>query len=144
MAVIHQALLTWFLLAIFVVLLIIKLDEKADVNWFIVFTPMYFFDIKLLTFLMFKLVSNTRRRNGPTVSLIEICRKRGVFLSCLVFKFLFQIMLCLKLQYFQESIPWFIVMSPFWALMITLSSSLVHILITGSHEPLNLEYIPRL
>ena len=124
MAVIHRALVTWFLVFLFLIFLIFKLDGRFEWNWFVVFTPMWIFDLKLATFLMVKIFQNSRRRNGPIENISVLLRKRFVYLASVIFKLVFQSLLCLKLQYY-SSLSIYIVMTPFWGLMITLNCILI-------------------
>jgi len=127
MAVIHRALVTWFLLTLFLILLIVRLDGRSDWNYFLVFIPMWIFDVKLFTFLIVKIYQNSRRRNGPIENMMVVLRKRAVYMISVLLKIAFQILLCIKLQYYSE-MSMFIVMIPFWGLMITVNSALIYML----------------
>lgn len=128
MAVIHRALITWVQISLFLVVLIVKLDGRSDWNWFVVFTPMWLFDLQLFTFLMVKIFQNSRRRNGPIESVVAVARKRAAYVFCVVMKVAFQSLLCTKLQYYQD-ISYFIIMLPFWGLMVTINCALLYTLL---------------
>ncbi|GAB6018676.1 Transmembrane protein 60 [Chamberlinius hualienensis] len=61
MAVLHRALFTWFLLLIFMILVVLRLDEKTSWNWFIVFIPMWIFDSVLLAYVLLKLITHCKQ-----------------------------------------------------------------------------------
>ena len=52
MAVLHRALCTWFVCLIFLILLVLRLDERTRWSWFIVFIPMWIYDAVLLIYLL--------------------------------------------------------------------------------------------
>lgn len=45
MTALHRALYTWFNLLIFLILLVLRLDQRTQWNWFIVFIPLWLFDL---------------------------------------------------------------------------------------------------
>ena len=61
MAVLHRALCTWFICLIFLILLVLRLDERTRWSWFIVFIPMWLYDSILLLYLTFNLVRHCKR-----------------------------------------------------------------------------------
>lgn len=67
MAVLQRALFTWFNLLIFLILLVIRLDQRIQWNWFIVFIPMWLYDQILLIYIVFNMVSHFK--NGLVVNL---------------------------------------------------------------------------
>ena len=133
MAVVHRALMTWFLVILFIIMVNFKMDSRAELNWFVVFTPMFVWDVKLITFLTFNAFRNSRRRNGPTESVIGTFQKKTAYLSCVFLKLLFQIVLCLKLQYF-ASIHIVFVMIPLWLLFMLLITALIQTLYTPTGQ----------
>uniref|UniRef100_A0A6M2E2W1 Putative membrane protein n=1 Tax=Amblyomma tuberculatum TaxID=48802 RepID=A0A6M2E2W1_9ACAR len=82
MAVLHKVLLAWFLFHRFLVLLALRLDEKTDWNWFIVFVPMWAFDIKLFLYLTIRLMKSCKRRHDNSREI----RRRLWALCCLLLK----------------------------------------------------------
>lgn len=133
MAVVHRALMTWFLVILFVIMINFKMDSRAELNWFVVFAPMFIWDVKLITFLSFNAFRNSRRRNGPTESIIGTFQKKAVYLSCVILKLLFQVTLGLKLQYF-ASLHVVFVMIPLWILFVLLITSLIQTLYTPTGQ----------
>ncbi|XP_076178907.1 transmembrane protein 60 [Ptiloglossa arizonensis] len=60
MAVVHRALFTWFILLIFLILLDLRLDQRIQWNWFIVFIPMWLYDHILLIYRVFNMISHCK------------------------------------------------------------------------------------
>ncbi|KFM69449.1 Transmembrane protein 60, partial [Stegodyphus mimosarum] len=114
MAVLHRALLTWFLFAVFLILLTLRLDEKTDWDWFIIFIPLWIFDFKLLVFITFRIV--THCRNGHDRSFVTMYLKCW-YLFCVLLKVTFQILLAIRLQYY-SGISWYYIMIPLWILLV--------------------------
>lgn len=113
MAVLHRALLTWCLVAVFLILLTLRLDEKTEWDWFIIFIPVWIFDFKVAVFILFRIISHCKNRHDR--SFMTMFQKLW-YLLCVFLKVAFQILLCMKLQYYKE-INWFFVMMPLWALL---------------------------
>merc|ERR1719339_932069 len=60
MAVLHRAFFTWFICLMFLILLVLRLDERVRWSWFIVFIPLWLYDSILLIYLIFSMVSHCR------------------------------------------------------------------------------------
>nr|ADD24454.1 Transmembrane protein 60 [Lepeophtheirus salmonis] len=116
MAVLHRALCTWFICLIFLILLVLQLDERTRWSWFIVFIPMWIYDSILILYLLFNMT--THCKNGHDGSLRTMKRKIWCFV-CIVLKLTAQIMLCLKLENNDRSIyiPLYYVMIPIWIIL---------------------------
>ena len=65
MAVLHRALCTWFVCLIFLILLVLRLDERTRWSWFIVFIPMWLYDGFLIVYLTFEMITYCRAPGGP-------------------------------------------------------------------------------
>lgn len=117
MAVLHKVLLTWFLFTIFFILLALRLDEKTEWDWFVVFIPMWLFDIKMAGYVTLQLWTMCRRRHDTAAAI----RGKVRCLFCLFLKTAFQLCLCTKLQY-TAKIPWVLVAAPLWVMLLGLSS----------------------
>lgn len=119
MAVLHRALCTWFICLIFLILLVLRLDERIWWSWFIVFIPMWLYDTILLLFLTFKLVTHCKRHQNRT---FKSMRRKIWNLACAILKLVAQIMLCLKLDFEQKEdsnfkLPLYYVMIPVWIVL---------------------------
>ena len=65
MAVLHRALFTWFICLIFLILLVLRLDERTRWSWFIVFIPMWLYDSILIVYFAFEMITLCRAPGGP-------------------------------------------------------------------------------
>ncbi|XP_025089989.1 transmembrane protein 60-like [Pomacea canaliculata] len=122
MAVIHRALFTWFTTLDFLIFLVLKLDQKISWNWFLIFIPLWVFDAVVMVYLSVNMIIHCKNgydRNHSDLSL----RRKSWFLACAFLKMLFQVLLCLKLQYMQYMSMYF-VMIPFWVLTLGTSVDL--------------------
>ena len=123
MAVLHRALFTWFNLLIFLILLVIRLDQRIQWNWFIVFIPMWLYDQILLIYIVFNMVSHFK--NGLVVNL----RREAWYMTAVFMKLTAQILICLKLEASHWFLPAKIVLAPFWVLLPALAVDVfVHLL----------------
>jgi Transmembrane Fragile-X-F protein. len=113
MAVLHRALFTWFILLVFLILLVLRLDSRTQWNWFIVFVPLWVYDSILLIYVLFNMISlckNSRER-------ISIVRRKVCYIMAIICKMAMQIILCLKLEYPLWNISIILVMIPMWVLL---------------------------
>lgn len=120
MAVLHRALCTWFICLIFLILLVLRLDERIWWSWFIVFIPMWLYDSILLLYLTFNLVTHCKRPHNRT---FKALRRKVWNLTCAVLKLVAQIMLCLKLdlehskEHSEFKLPLYYVLIPVWIVL---------------------------
>ena len=75
MAVLHRALCTWFVCLIFLILLVLRLDERTRWSWFIVFIPMWIYDAVLLIYLLINLITHCKHRHDNERSWRTMYRK---------------------------------------------------------------------
>ncbi len=116
MAPIHRALFSWFMFLVFVILLVLRLDDKAIWNWFIIFIPMWIFDSIILVYIMFYMITHCKihyDRNDMTMA------RKVWFLVAMIFKLAFQILICISLEY-GRNLALYYVMIPAWLLMIVI------------------------
>ena len=88
MAVLHRSLFTWFVLLVFAIILVLRLDEKAVWNWFIIFIPMWVFDALLGIYVVVHMV--THCKNGHDHGDLSMPRKIA-YLAGLMLKATFQV-----------------------------------------------------
>ena len=102
MAFIHRAQFSWFLCLGFIILLTLKLDGRINEwNWLIIFIPQWIFDSVVILYTLIKMIMHCR--NSPLQNMYEVSIKRKMWcLTVVVLKLLFQVILCLKLQYLPE------------------------------------------
>ena len=123
MAILHRSLFTCFSLLVFLILLALKLDKKVKWNWFLVFIPMWLFDSVIVIYITFKMTAQCKNRyNSGQVSMLrKVC-----YMSFVLLKMAFQVLLCMKLQYYNSEISMYYVMIPFWMLFIFITSDVSH------------------
>ena len=115
MALAHKVVVTVLFILFFLVFVAVRLDNKVGWNWFIVFIPLWLFDMTLLGILILRMVSHCRI-GGDMQNDTTVWEKLWYF-SVIFLKFSFQIMLCVRLQYAMGSLPLFYVMMPMWILL---------------------------
>ncbi|XP_062587285.1 transmembrane protein 60-like [Saccostrea cucullata] len=123
MAILHRSLFTCISLLAFLILLALKLDKKVKWNWFLVFNPMWLFDGVIVIYITFKMIAQCKNRyNQGQVSMMrKVC-----YMCFVLLKMAFQVLLCMKLQYYDQEISLYFVMIPFWMLFIFVSSDVSH------------------
>lgn len=113
MAFIHKVQFCWFMVLVFIILLTLKLDGKINSwNWFIIFIPLWILDSVIAVYTFINMVMHCKNRwwrSGHETSM----KKKFICLCGVALKILFQVLLCLRLQYFSE-LGQVYVMIPFW------------------------------
>ena len=128
MAVLHRALVVWFLIVIFLILTAIRLESKGNWSWFIVFIPMWVFDITVLIYSGFFMINRFKsirnlRSSGhdhnfmPGSYCSPAIKDRLCNVAGIVLKMTFQILLCLKLDFPSWHLPLYYVLIPLWILL---------------------------
>jgi hypothetical protein len=128
MAVLHRALLSWFLGLVFLILLVIRLDQRTQWNWFIVFIPMWIFDGAVLIYAAFYLVNRCRSTRNHAWTHMVI-RKKIEFVCVIGFKLALQILICLKLEFPSWNLPLYFVFIPLWCILLFLIINLFVVLL---------------
>ncbi|MBN3285456.1 TMM60 protein, partial [Polyodon spathula] len=116
MSLAQRVLLTWLFTLLFLIMLVLKLDEKANWNWFLIFIPIWIFDTILLVMLIVKMASRCKSgydpRNGS-----QNLKKKVWYLVAMLLKLAFCLTLCAKLEKFTDMKLTFVFL-PLWALLI--------------------------
>lgn len=116
MSLAQRVLLTWLFTLLFLIMLVLKLDEKAPWNWFLIFIPVWIFDTILLVMIIVKMAGRCKSgydpRNGS-----QNLKKKAWYLSAMLLKLAFCLVLCARLEHFAV-IKLAYVFIPFWALLI--------------------------
>jgi len=142
MAVYHRALFTWFVVLIFLILLVLRLDDQIRWSYFIVFIPMWLYDSILFLYLVFNMMTHCKNGHDGTPMRVSMRRKIW-YLNGLEMKLAFQIMLCLKLDneakresssYVEDFIPLYYLMIPLWILLPATVIDLLVILCTSEYR----------
>lgn len=114
MTVNYRALLTWFLLLAFLILLVLRLDEKVQWNWFIIFIPLWVLDVAIVIYIVFFTIKHFT--SGVNNTCDAVMRKFW-FLGCVMLKILFEILICLRLEYLRTMGSYYVMM-PAWLLLV--------------------------
>lgn len=116
----HRALFTWFIVLVFLILLVLRLDPRTNWNWFIVFIPLWVFDGILIIYIVIKIVRKWRNLRR----LKELLVYYQWYIGGVLLKIASQLMICLTLEYPELNISIFFTMIPIWIL---LSASVVYV-----------------
>lgn len=109
----HRALFTWFILLMFFILLCLRLETRIHWNWFLIFLPMWVYDLILLIDALFNI---SLRCKQDTIK--NLFKNKNILLIAVVFlKIATQITLCLKLEYKHLNLQLYHVLLPFWVLI---------------------------
>ncbi|XP_024226999.1 transmembrane protein 60 [Bombus vosnesenskii] len=111
MTALHRALYTWFNLLIFLILLVLRLDQRTQWNWFIVFIPLWLFDLIVSVNIIINII--TLFKNGR----IDHLPREMWYTSVMLMKISAQILICLKLEAPHWFLPAKLVLGPFWILL---------------------------
>jgi len=96
MTVNSRALCAWFFLVLFLVLLVLRLDEKILWSWFIVFIPMWLLDVIMIIYISIFMIRHCAMGNDPSGR--SVLRK-SYCIVCLLFKIAIQMLLCIRVEY---------------------------------------------
>ncbi|KAJ8942770.1 hypothetical protein NQ318_002930 [Aromia moschata] len=111
--VMHRALFTWFILLIFFILLCLRLEARTHWNWFLIFLPMWIYDLILLIDALFNIFIRCKHEN-----IRNLFKNKNILLVAVVLlKIAAQITLCLKLEYAALNLQLYHVLLPFWILL---------------------------
>lgn len=124
---IQRALFTWSLSLIFLILVVIRLSQPTQWNWFIVFIPMWVFDGTVLTYAGFFLVS--RCRNEPRSICGAFVLKKLQFLGVIGLKLTTQVLICCRLEFPSWNLPLYYVFIPLWCILLFIIGNIVHSLV---------------
>jgi len=135
MAVLHRALLTWFLGLVFLILLVIRLDQRSQWNWFIVFIPMWIFDGIVLIYATFIIISQFKSESRYLYT--SFMSRKVHFVIIVLFKLILELLICLKLEVPSLNIPLYFVFIPLWCIFAYVTGRMVHSLVqsTSSSRP---------
>ena len=124
MSVLHRALFTWFTLLVFLILLVLRVDNRTQWNWFVVFIPVWIFNAIILNYSVIDTVSfcKSRRFNRHVDVSMNL-----YLVTMIVLKLAFEIMLCLKLEYPSINLSTVYIVLPLWIILPVLA---LHIFMT--------------
>jgi len=113
MALLQHFVIIWMAVAVFLLLLCLKLGNDSQFNWFVVFIPLLILDTLVMAAISFRLI--THLRGG-----IDIYSRKHMFVSLFMWGCftLFQILLCLKLDILHKRMPLYYVFIPLWIILL--------------------------
>lgn len=113
---------SWWLVAFLVLFVVLKLDGTIDWSWGVVFTPMWILDLVSTLYLVIFFIFHVRGVHEPSIMSNHLCKERQVFMMFVfLWKFLFQLLLCLKLDGIMTQ-KYYYVFIPLWILLILLAA----------------------
>ncbi|XP_043944499.1 transmembrane protein 60 [Protopterus annectens] len=116
MSLAQRVLLTWFFTLLFLILLVLKLDQKALVNWFLIFIPKWALDVILLVMLTVSMVGQCKsgydHRNGS-----QNMKRKMWYLMAMLLNIAFCLTLCAMLEK-HVNLKLTFAFIPLWALLI--------------------------
>ncbi|XP_032810130.1 transmembrane protein 60 [Petromyzon marinus] len=123
MPLVHRVLFTWLFTMSFLVLAVLKLDNRVSWNWFLVFVPLWIFDTALLVMLAVRIVSHCR--TGHDQADVTL-RKKAWYLLAVLLKLAFLLAVCAWLQSAPAAAPLYFLFVPLWLLLLGAAADLGH------------------
>ncbi|XP_055322402.1 transmembrane protein 60 [Sitodiplosis mosellana] len=122
MTLVHRALFTWFIILVFCICLCLRLENRTQWNYFIVFIPLWIFDAILLIYVIIKIVTKWRFLER----LKELIHFYQWNFAVVLLKIAAEICICLKIEYPHMNLSIYTVMIPIWIL---LPSTIIYVFI---------------
>ncbi|XP_020645678.1 transmembrane protein 60 [Pogona vitticeps] len=116
MSLAQRVLLTWLFTLLFLIMLVLKLDEKAPWNWFLIFIPVWIFDTILIGMIIVKMARRCKSGFDPRNGSLNL-KKKAWYLAAMLLKLAFCLALCAKLEQVAV-IKLAYVFIPLWALLV--------------------------
>jgi len=117
MTVNSRALCAWFFLVLFLVLLVLRLDEKVLWSWFIVFIPMWLLDMIMIIYISIFILRHCATGIDPSG---RSMLRKSYCIVCVLFKTAVQILICVRVEYASKMAAAFAVL-PVWLLLVVLT-----------------------
>jgi len=117
MTVNSRALCTWFFLVLFLVLLVLRLDEKVLWSWFIVFIPMWILDTIVIISISIFILRHCATGNDPSG---RSMLRKSYCVACVLFKVAIQVLVCVRVEYASSMAASFTVI-PVWLLLVAVT-----------------------
>lgn len=129
MVIVKKALFVTVLTTGFFALALIKL-EKKKFDWPVVFLPLWSLNTSMLSHGILTFMYHLKSSSPEGHRRRQLTQQIGLIVGTIL-KFLFEILLCLKLQFF-PTLPVYFVMIPFWILLAIMINALVRNLIASA------------
>ncbi|XP_059835901.1 transmembrane protein 60-like [Hypanus sabinus] len=134
MSLAQRVLLTWLFSLLFLIILVLKMEETLGWSWFLVFVPLWLFDAALLVLLLVRLAGQCReaQEHGSAAAASRLKRQAWGLLALLL-KLAFLLALAARLQRLAElSLCWVLV--PLWLLLLGAIGDMAHHTFTSRSE----------
>ncbi|XP_072180664.1 transmembrane protein 60-like [Diadema setosum] len=115
MALAPKVVLTWFFMLVFFIFLALHLDQKTKWNWFLIFIPLWLFDILVLLIQLLRII--THARTGHDRHLEMTMSTKIFFVIGISLKLAFQVLVCVRLE-LQQSLSLFFIFIPLWVILL--------------------------
>lgn len=117
MALLHRALIAWFVALVFLILLVLQLDHRTQWSWFLVFIPIWFWDCLIIVLLAHHFITLARTQHLSSKPWYFL-KKLVTLMSPILLKITFQCLICQRLDYPPASaIPLYYLFIPLWLLL---------------------------
>lgn len=113
MGFIQRALFTWFITVAFLILLCLRLESRIQWSYFIIFIPIWIYDLILIIWLILELIKRHQHHR-----VLDSFKKYQFYIYGILLKISSQISICLKLDY--NLFKLYIMMIPIWLLLVQL------------------------
>lgn len=133
MALLHRALVAWFVALVFLILLVLQLDHRTQWSWFLVLVPIWFWDCLIIVLLALHLFSqhcSQHLRSRP----LYFLKKLVTLMSPILLKITFQCLLCNRLDSPSFGIALYYLFIPLWLLLLAALIKLTRILVPVCQE----------
>jgi hypothetical protein len=100
MARLYKPLLAWLQFLWFLIVLVLRLEQRITWDWYLVFLPIFLLDLAMFSDILTRFIINFTHREAHLLSMSMNKWRQGVYLFYLSAKITFQILLCLKLDAF--------------------------------------------
>lgn len=117
----HRALFTCFSLLVFLILLVLRLDARAEWNWFIVFIPLGIYFLIILFYYLFYIICHCK--NGFDFRKQTSMRRKLWSVTSVLLMLSSQILLCAQIEGMLV-IPTYWVILPMWIWLVVLSGDI--------------------
>lgn len=109
----HRAIVTWFILLVFFILLCLRLELRTHWNWFLVFLPLWLYDIILILDALFYIFIHCKNETFKSI----LKNKNTLLVIVIMLKVAALVMICLKLEYKFLQLEVHHVLIPLWILL---------------------------
>ncbi|XP_078287947.1 transmembrane protein 60-like [Rhinoraja longicauda] len=123
MSLAQRVLLTWMLGLLFLIVLVLKMEETLGWSWFLVFVPLWLLDAALLALLLARLAGRCKAAAAAAAAGAGAeaeragLRRRALGLCALLLQLAFLLALAARLQRLAE-LPLCWVLAPLWLLLL--------------------------